>query len=251
MTSASRFVRHDLMCTDVPAGVRFYTELFGWKTTEVKVMGATVLRLTNGDQVLGAIIPFDKSFGYPSHWVPYVYVDSVEDCCTQVAALGGDVCVGVTQIPPGRFALVNDPQKAIFSPFTPKDGNPTDHVLPLPAGAFCWDELLTNDVAGAKRFYTALFGWGTIDKPGLVGPYTLFMRGDVPAGGLMQLPPSLPRPPAWLSYVAVDDPDATARRAMELGGTIAVPPMEIPEVGRFAVLIDSTSAGIAILKASC
>src|SRR5947209_2297089 len=126
----NRFVRHDLMCTDVPEGRRFYTELFGWRTTEVKVMGATVVRLSAGPRTIGAIIPFDRSFGFPSHWMPYVYVESVEGCCKQARTLGGAVCFGATEIPPGTFAMVNDPQKALFSPFTPKGGPPDEPEAP-------------------------------------------------------------------------------------------------------------------------
>src|SRR5437867_1847589 len=101
VTTLSRFIRHDLMCTDVPAGTRFYSELFGWQTTEVKVMGFTVVRVSAGSVVLGAIMPFDARLGHPSHWVPYVYVGSVEECCQRISELGGEVCMGATQIPPG------------------------------------------------------------------------------------------------------------------------------------------------------
>jgi predicted enzyme related to lactoylglutathione lyase len=237
------------MCTDVPSGVRFYVELFGWKTTEVKVMGSTIVRLSVGEQVLGAIIPFDKSLGFPSHWVPYVYVESVGDCCKRISELGGTVCFGATEIPPGTFALANDPQKALFSPFTPK-GNPPAETGSLPAvGAFCWDELLTDDVDSARTFYTSLFGWGS--KPWDMGPagqYTHFLHGDAPIAGLMQMPEGMSNPPMWLSYVAAEDADATTSLARELGGKIVVPPADIPEIGRFAVLSDPTGATIAILQ---
>jgi predicted enzyme related to lactoylglutathione lyase len=248
-TSPGRFIRHDLMCTDIAAGTRFYGELFGWHTSQLKVMGFTVVRLSVGAQVLGAIMPFDKSHGYPSHWVPYVYVESVEDCCKRIHELGGDVCFGATDIPPGRFALVNDPQKALFSPFTPKGAAPAEPATPVRAGVFCWDELLTNDVHGAKSFYTSLFGWGSKERDrGPAGKYTLLLRGDGAIAGIMKMPADAPHPPLWLSYVAVDDALGTAARAQQLGGTIAAPPMDIPEVGRAAVLLDPTGATLAILQ---
>lgn len=248
-TTPSRFIRHDLMCTDPDAGARFYNELFGWKTTELKVMGFTVRRLSLGEQVLGAVMPFDKSLGYPSHWVPYVYVESVEDCCKRVSELGGDVCMGATEIPPGRFALVNDRRKALFSPFTPKGGGPAEPPTPASAGSFCWDELLTNDTDGAKTFYTSLFGWGSKEwDMGPAGKYTLLLRGEGPIAGIMNMPASAPHPPMWLSYVAVDDADGTAERAKKSGGTVAAAPRDVPEVGRVAVLLDPTGASIAILQ---
>ncbi len=249
ITTPSRFVRHDLMCTDVPAATRFYSELFDWKTTEVKAMGMTIVRLSVEEQVLGGIIPFDKSLGHPSHWVPYVYVASVDDCCKRVRELGGQVCMGATDIPPGTFAMINDPQKAIFSPFTPKGDAPAEPTGPPGAGNFCWDELLTNDVESAARFYTALFDWGSQEwDMGPAGKYTLFMRDQSPIAGMLKIPDGAPQPPAWVSYVAVDDADATTARAQELGSTIAVPPKDIPDVGRIAVFFDPTGALIAVLK---
>jgi predicted enzyme related to lactoylglutathione lyase len=250
-TAPSRFIRHDLMCTDPAAGTRFYTELFGWKTTEVKVMGATIQRLSVGDRVLGAIVPFDKSHGYPSHWVPYVYVASIDDCCKRVRELGGQVCMGATDIPPGTFAMVNDPQKALFSPFTPRSGAPAEPPATPGMGEFCWDELLTNDVAGARQFYQSLFGWGAKDwDMGPEGTYTLFSIGETPHAGMMQIPEGAPQPPAWLPYVLVDDADANVARANEMGGQVALPPKDIPDVGRIAVLVDPTGAVFAILKPS-
>jgi predicted enzyme related to lactoylglutathione lyase len=248
-SNPSRVIRHDLMCTDVPSGVRFYVGLFGWKTTEVKVMGTTIVRLSAGEQVLGAIIPFDKSFGIPSHWVPYVYVESVVDCCKRISELGGTVCFGATEIPPGTFALANDPQKALFSPFTPKGSPPAETGSHPAVGAFCWDELLTNDLDSAKTFYTSLFGWES--KPSNTEPdgqYTLFLRGDAPTAGLMQMPEVMPHAPMWLSYVAVEDADATSSLARELGGKIIAPPADLPNIGRFAVLNDPSGATLAILQ---
>jgi len=54
-------------------------------------------------------------------------------------------------------------------------------------------------------------------------------------------------PPAWISYVTVDSVDTTAQQAEKLGGKILMPPRDIPEVGRFAVIQDPQGASIAII----
>jgi uncharacterized protein len=54
-------------------------------------------------------------------------------------------------------------------------------------------------------------------------------------------------PPCWNSYVTVDDIDKTAAKAQELGGTIIVPPSDIPDVGRFAVIQDPQGAVISAI----
>ena len=113
-------------------------------------------------------------------------------------------------------------------------------------GYFCWNELVTTDVEAAKAFYGKLFGWTTAP---LMEGYTLFNKdkGDRNAGGLMKTPqPGMPA--QWLAYVCVDDVDATAAQVAALGGKIKMPPMDIPTVGRIAVLSDPQGAAIGIFR---
>ena len=123
-----------------------------------------------------------------------------------------------------------------------------------PQGAFCWNELMTTDVEGSKAFYTKLFGWKVSALPmGEMGTYHMFKAGDTDVGGMMQLPEEALKqgaPPHWLSYVHVEDVDACAKRAAELGAKIRVPPTDIPSFGRFAVMTDPLGAVIALFKGS-
>ena len=115
-------------------------------------------------------------------------------------------------------------------------------------GIFSWCELMTTDVAAAKAFYSSLFGWTLEDMemPGMT--YTVLKVGDRPVGGLMHMPPEAGgMPPAWGTYVTVDDVDATARRVVELGGRMLVEPRDIPEVGRFCVIQDPQGAVISAI----
>ncbi len=80
--------------------------------------------------------------------------------------------------------------------------------------------------------------------------YTVVTASDAESGqgGIMPIPPNAQgMPPAWNSYVTVDDVDATAKQAEQLGGKIMCPPQDIPQVGRFAVIIDPQGAAIAII----
>ena len=77
----------------------------------------------------------------------------------------------------------------------------------------------------------------------------MFRAGDRPVAGIEKIPEGAQFPPHWLAYVAVDDVDATAKRAGELGGQVYKEPTDIPKVGRFAVLADPTGGVIAIFKA--
>ena len=113
-------------------------------------------------------------------------------------------------------------------------------------GAFSWVELLTDDVAAAKRFYSELLGWTLEDLPDM--NYTLIKTGAAQIGGMMKMPQQAKgAPPHWGCYVTVDDVDATARRAEDMGAKLLVPPTDIPKVGRFCVLQDPQGATLSII----
>jgi predicted enzyme related to lactoylglutathione lyase len=117
-------------------------------------------------------------------------------------------------------------------------------------GQFSWNELATTDPAGATQFYTQLFGWTSQEWPMPEFTYTVVRSGgsETGQGGIMPIPPTAKgMPPAWISYVTVDNVDTTAKLAEKLGGKIMAPPRDIPEVGRFAVLQDPQGASIAII----
>jgi hypothetical protein len=118
-------------------------------------------------------------------------------------------------------------------------------------GRYVWFDLMTSDVEAAKAFYTETIGWKTQEWGGPT-PYTMWnVKGDVGVGGVMELPAEVKQmgaPPHWMGYVAVDDVDATAKKAKELGGQVHKAGMDIPEVGRFAVLADPQGAAFAVFK---
>src|SRR5450631_2593306 len=96
-------------------------------------------------------------------------------------------------------------------------------------GRFVWYELLTTDTAAARAFYAEVVGWGAQDASTPDLAYCLFTLGNVPLGGLMELPEEARRmgaTPRWLGYVDVDDVDAAAYRAKRLGGAVLVAPTD-------------------------
>ena len=115
-------------------------------------------------------------------------------------------------------------------------------------GSISWSELMTSDVAGAKKFYSELFGWKFEDMPMENMDYTVVSVDDDEVAGMMPFPPdSPPMPPNWGLYITVDDVDATAEKASGMGAKIVMPPQDIPEVGRFCVMQDPQGAFISII----
>jgi predicted enzyme related to lactoylglutathione lyase len=113
------------------------------------------------------------------------------------------------------------------------------------ADKFFWYELMTNDADAAVDFYGRVVGWTAADHPNSATPggmrYTVLSAGERGIGGVLQLDDSMKgagMKPIWVGYVAVADTDAMARRIAEAGGTIHVPPTDIPNVGRFAMASD-------------
>ncbi len=113
-------------------------------------------------------------------------------------------------------------------------------------------ELATTDPAGAKKFYSNLFGWAAQDIP--MGPemsYTMFRLNDGDVGGaygLMKEQLDAHVPPHWMLYIKVESADAAAAKALQLGAQQVVPPSDIPNVGRFAMLSDPTGANICVFE---
>ena len=119
-------------------------------------------------------------------------------------------------------------------------------------GRFVWYELMTTDMKAAASFYGAVVGWGTQDSamPGM--EYTLFMRGESMAAGLMNQPEEsrkMGASPSWMGYVGVDDIDTATAKAKRLGGTVYVEPRDIPGMGRFSVVADPQMAVFAMFQA--
>jgi predicted enzyme related to lactoylglutathione lyase len=112
---------------------------------------------------------------------------------------------------------------------------------------FLWHELNTTDPRDAADFYGTVVGWTTRAYEG-ADDYQLFVAGGHPAGGLMRLP-AMAREggPWWATYIGVADVDAEAEAIREAGGSIHIPPRDIPTVGRLAMVADPQGAVFMIL----
>lgn len=118
-------------------------------------------------------------------------------------------------------------------------------------GSFVWCELLTTDMAGAESFYTKVVGWTAVPfAPD--GSYKVFNNAaGAGSGGMMALPDaakSMGAPPHWMMYLGTPDVDGTAMRVAQMGGRVLQEPADIPEVGRFAVVMDPYGASFALLQ---
>lgn len=240
----------DLGSPDPAASAAFYSSLFGWDIGESggPETGDYRMATVKGRPVAG--IGASQTEGAPPWWTTYVSVDSADDTAKAVEAAGGKVLVAPMDVMEfGRMAVFTDPGGATFSVWQPKLHHGAGLVNE--PGALTWNELMVRDIAGAKPFYNKVFGWEAqeVDMGGGV-TYTTWQLGDRSIGGAMPMvgdmwPADLPD--HWMVYFAVEDCDASAARAKDLGATISVQPTDIPNVGRFSVLTGPQGEVFSIL----
>jgi len=117
-------------------------------------------------------------------------------------------------------------------------------------GAFSWNELMTSDPDAALAFYQPLFGWTVETMPMPSGTYHVVKVAGTSVGGAMKLPAESAEggmPSSWGSYVTVSDADAICEKAKSLGGHVVRDPVDIPGVGRLAVIVDPQGAAINVM----
>ena len=116
-----------------------------------------------------------------------------------------------------------------------------------PPGTFSWADLTTNDAEDAKRFYGELHGWEFEESPVPGGGVYVMARKD--GGTVAGVTVSADHPPHWNNYVTVESADAAAQRAQEHGATVVMPPFDVMDVGRMAMVQDPTGAFLCLWEA--
>ena len=118
--------------------------------------------------------------------------------------------------------------------------------MPHQHGTFYWNALMTRDVERAKRFYAESLGWTFEGMPMPDGTYWTAKSGGENVAGVFDIsaPQFAQMPETWMSYIAVDDVDARVERAQRLGAKLMKPMLDVPDVGRIAVLMEPGGAGI-------
>jgi predicted enzyme related to lactoylglutathione lyase len=244
-----RFVWHELMTRDVSAARKFYSQLAGWKPQAWPLDPSyTVNHSEHGPQAGFLDIPADMPADMPAHWVTYIGTRDIDGTAAAAVRAGGSILKGPDDIQgAGRYAVLKDPQGAVFAILDPENSRAEPTGMP-PVGSFSWHELATTDHEAAFAFYSGLFGWDALVRHdmGPMGIYLIFGTNGVQRGGMFIKPADNPGPPSWLPYISIPDADTTFASAMAAGAKTLVPPMTVPGGSRIAQLLDPTGAAIAV-----
>jgi predicted enzyme related to lactoylglutathione lyase len=235
----------DLWTSDVEGSRKFYADLLGWEAQEPSPeFGGYFMFTRNGAPVAGGMGDMGDMKADNS-WKVYLATDDIAKTLETAEAEGARVVAPAMAVADlGTQAVLIDPTGATVGAWQPG----TFHgfsVIDEP-GAPDWFELLTRDYAKAVAFYRSAFRWDT----NTVGDSDQFrysvMRnpsGDGELAGIMDAGAFLPDglPSHWSVYFEVDGIDATAERAVALGGSVVTAPQDTP-YGRLATLTDTAGA---------
>jgi predicted enzyme related to lactoylglutathione lyase len=222
----------DVSSNDLDATVAFYTGLFGWKALRPNEpeAGGYTLFTKNGKNVAAA---GPNMGGGPPVWSTYIASDDVDATAAMITKAGGTLLMEPFDVlDAGRMAFAVDPTGGVFGVW--QTGKHIGAELVNEPGALIWNELQTGDRDAANAFYSAVFGWTQEpfgDDPSLV--YDIQKVAGEPVGGIFQADGA----GGWQAYFAVADADATAAKAVELGGEIVRAPADYP-YGRDTLLRD-------------
>jgi predicted enzyme related to lactoylglutathione lyase len=256
---------------DPEAAVAFYGDLFGWEFADVmppdSPISYHIARLGGGD--VAAVASQPEGAPATAVWNTYVWVDDADVTAAKVRAARGTVLMEPGDVgDSGRMAVFADPQGAAFSVWQAREHRGAA-VVNEP-GSLNFNDLNTRDLEGAEKFYGAVFGWEILDIGGghawALPGYGDFLERRRPGtregmaamgaperfedvvASVRAIPDDQPDTPAhWGLTFAVDDADAIASRAAELGGRVLVAPFDAPWV-RMTIIADPQGATFTASK---
>jgi predicted enzyme related to lactoylglutathione lyase len=237
---AGVFCWPELITADPAAAFRFYEAVFDWTPSAVDLGDAeyTVFQV-GGEDACGCFLPRTNDAGQP-RWNCSVSVVNADETVARAQELNGSLLVPTFDLDDiSRMAVLLDNQGASFSLWQPRERQGTARVNE--PGFLCWTELIAANPSTAESFYTQLFDWDS--RRHRFGEYVEFLRGDEVVAGMLRTPPGRWQSGShWLPYFAVIDVDDAIQVARRHFGSILGRPMDIPMIGRSAVLRDPHGA---------
>ncbi|MEA2193594.1 MAG: uncharacterized protein QOG42_28 [Solirubrobacteraceae bacterium] len=239
----------ELSTPDVGVAHAFYGGLFGWEGMSADSQAAPYMTLTLHGELTGAM---RLAADVPASWDIYFTSQDLAWTSTMVEAAGGRVVSAARQVlDRGSSAYFRAPDGAGFGAWQP--GARAGVGLMREPGALAWFELNTPDPGLATSFYTDVFGWLSTSHANGDFTYTdLKVPGaTMEFGGITPRLAGWPKavPIQWTPYFAVQDADATAAKASELGGAVASAPRTVGNIGRIAALLDPHGAAFSAISA--
>ncbi len=246
--ATGKFVWFEYVTKEIQKAQGFFGELFGWTTQEMPMPQGSYTMIASEGEMIGGYQSTPAGAPAQAHWLSYLQVESADKSAELARSLGGKIAQRPMQVgDAGTMAVVLDPTGGAFALWQPAKPEGSGDYKGRP-GTWCWNELWTGDPGAAVEFYKRLGGFEEkkMESPGMGTYHILETDGKGRAGVFKSPAPDVPT--MWLPYVFVADADKTVERAKKLGASAQVPPTDIPNIGRFAVIIDPQGAALGIIK---
>ena len=239
----------DLLVTDTASARHFYSRLFG-RALDAPPEDSGHLMCSLKGRAVAAISPAASDNPFPSLWSIYLAAGDLNAIAAKAKKAGGQCMMEPIEVmSAGRLAFTTDPTGA---PFDIWQAGPHRGVgVYDEMGALVCTELMTRDYEGAKAFYGDVFGF-TYDEMGEGFAYSMLKRSgdDRVVAGLGELGASTPArvPAGWVIYSMVQDCDASAATALQLGASVLRRPFVTP-FGRMATLSGAQGEAFSLIQA--
>ena len=255
---ADGFIWYELITNDMGKAVDFYKKVVAWDVRDSGMPGMTYMLFGKGMKDVGGMMTWAGAGApeMPPVWMGHIHTAKLDEELKSITADGGAIVKPAQDIPGvGRFAVVEDPQGVKYMLFEPGGaGAPPSQLSQSEVGNVGWHELLTDDAAKAFEYYSRHYGWekDVAHDMGAMGVYQTF-RMDKPlySGGVMNRKgPRMPEgiPPHWQFYFTVEDIAAAQKRVVDAGGTVTLPPMDVPGGSRILQGIDDQGGHFALTQ---
>lgn len=241
----NRFCWHGLITAEPDKAAAFYTNVLGWKVLTMEMAGEPASMFMANDGPIGHFRK-PEAEGIPTHWMNYLRVDNVDESTKAAVTNGGKVLSAPMEIPPGRFSVVATPSGAALTFFHEADEAASTHH-PGGIGGVEWTELHSTDLDKDLAWLTSTLGFELGEMPMPSGTYYLLKTGDKMRGGAMTaMAPGAPS--MWLTWFAVASADDAVERVKTQGGNVLSEPMDMPGVGRMAVVTDPSGGVFGVMQ---
>jgi len=238
----NEIVWHELHSPDPEKSLVYLGEVLGWRAESRSSPDGEryhVLSSVDGVRLAGLV-----ESPAPARWIPSISVPDVDALLPRAERAGAKLRGRPShRADLGRAATLADPTGGIVNLWTSAERDP-----PSRPAAFGWEQLSSAHVRASTAFYSTLFGWTKTRMAGEPGERGMeaFHRGVVPLAFVSEPPVGVPT--RWISYVVVDSLRDTLRRSSVYGGSISVEPIDLPSVGRVALVCDNVGAWLGLLE---
>ena len=241
----------ELVTPDLAASEHFYAGVLGWTFREMQRSGARYAQALADGHAVAGLVQRDVPPGARRQpaWLTFIAVSDVDEARRSAVRNGAKVLLEPRSVPDrGREAIFADPQGAVFAVLASTSGDPPDELAAR--GAWIWSSLFTADPDTGAAFYQTLFDYEVFDVPESGrDQHVVLATQEQARASVNSLPASEVSTHAhWLNYVRVDDAQATAAKAVSLGGRVLVAPRLDRHGGKVAVVADPQGAPFGLLE---